>query len=313
MTELLVLSEADVEAALDLGELHDALVDCFRSISAGRIHVPPRTAVDAPAGSLLTMPGRVGDTSLAVKLVTLFAANADIGLPSHQGAVMLFDIATGTPTALMGAEFLTQMRTAVASAIAADLLADPDAEVLALIGAGVQGRGHLRTFRRLRPWREIRVWNRTAERAARLVEGEPAAIVSDSVAEAVRGAHVVALCTHGSEPLFAGDSVAPGAHVSSVGIGREIPDDLLSSARVVVEWTGAAAEPPPAGALDLVAIEPDEVVELGALLDGLAPGREHRDQITIYKSTGHAAEDAVAAAVAHRRARALGIGATVEV
>lgn len=312
MPDVLFLSDRQVRSLIDIGGIDEALQEAFIAISDGRTDAPERIAAKTGAGMLLAMPGYVENVALVTKLVSLFPANAALGLPSHQGLLALFDPETGSPLAVMGAEYLTMTRTAVAAAVAADLLSRADSSILTILGAGAQARGHLDAFARIRPWSEIRIWNRTEARATRLAGEHDLAVVATSPSSAVAGADVVALCTHADAPLFEGDA-APGTHLSSVGIGNEIPDTIVAGARVVVEWRGAATAPPPAGAVDLATVGPDRVVEMGEILAGRAPGRQHPEQVTVYKSVGHAAEDAATARVVYDRAVARGIGTRISV
>jgi ornithine cyclodeaminase/alanine dehydrogenase-like protein (mu-crystallin family) len=110
---------------------------------------------------------------------------------------------------------------------------------------------------------------------------------------------VVCLCTDAAEPVVRASWLSPGCHVTSVGIHREVGADLVDTASIFVEWRGAAALPFPAGANE---IQGREVTELGDVLAGKRPGRRSDAEITLYKSTGFAMEDAVAAGLVYRRA-----------
>ena len=99
----------------------------------------------------------------------------------------------------------------------------------------------------------------------------------------------------------------PGAHIGSVGNRAELHEGFTHGT-VFVEWAGAAGTPPPAGAVELLHVPADRVVELGAVLSGGHPGRTSADEITVYKSTGHAIEDAAAARLVLDEAVAKGIG-----
>ena len=153
-----VLSRADVERALDPDALVEALALAFAALSAGRASMPPRTGVEVPGhGSVLLMGAHAHDAAtVTAKLVSLFPGHD----PAHQAAIVVFEAATGTPVALMDGDAITAARTAAGSRLATRLLARPDADVLAVIGAGVQGEAHLQAFTREREWAEIRVWGR---------------------------------------------------------------------------------------------------------------------------------------------------------
>jgi alanine dehydrogenase len=245
----------------------------------------------------------------------VFPGNHQRGTPSHQALIALFDPADGTPLALLDGTRITAARTGAAAAVAAGALARPDAAVLAILGAGVQGHSHLEAFPLVRDFGEIRVASRTPGHARALAEGHPMARAAGSFQEAVAGADVVCCCTDAREPILEAGWLAPGAHVSSVGgtFGPELDPEIVRSSRVFVEWRGAATNRPPAGAHDLQGLDPAAVTEIGEVLAGTRPGRTSRDQVTVYKSTGHAVEDAAAAGLVYRRALETGTGTSITI
>jgi alanine dehydrogenase len=308
---VLVLTRAEVETALDVDDLIDALARAFVEVSAGRASVPPRLAAFAPTGFLGAMAAHV-DGTLASKLVSVFAGNGDRGLPSHQALVAIFGAEDGRPLAVMDGTHITAVRTAAASALATRRLARADAAVLAVLGAGVQSRLHLEVVRRVRDFRTIRVANRSHDKAEKLA-AEFGATVADSFEEAVREADVVCACTDSPTPVLEQSWLAPGAHVTSVGYaseGGELDAATVRAGLLVVE-SRVALEPPPAGAAELQGLDAAEVVELGEILAGTHPGRTSADQITVYKSMGHAAEDAAAGRLVYERALADGLGTKI--
>ena len=309
--ELLYLTRADVERLLDVDAMLDALAKALVIFSSGTTSVPPRGAARiGDRGLLATMPGYVPGVALEVKLVSVFPGNHHRDLPSHQGVIMIFDEETGTPLALMDGTHITAMRTGGTAAVAARILAREDASVLAILGAGVQGGSHLETFPRVRDFKEIRVASRDSRKAKALAARHPRAAAVDSFEAAVRGADVVACCTDTHEPILRREWLKPGAHVSSVGgtFGPELDAASVAAGRVFVEWRGAATNAPPAGAIELQGLDAASLTEVGEVLAGTKPGRLSIDEITIYKSTGHAIEDAAAARLVYDRAKAEGIG-----
>ena len=309
---MLVLSQAQVRELLDVDELIDALERALVELSAGRSSVPPRTAAFVPdeRGMLASMPGYV-DGVLATKLVSVFHHNAELGLPSHQGVIAVFDSANGTPLALMDGAYITAVRTGATSAVSTRALAREDAKVLAVVGGGVQGRSHLEAARRVRDFDEIRVASRNPQSAAALA-ADFGALVAPSIEEAVRGADVVCLCTQASEPVIRREWLAGGAHVTSVGSAIELDAATVEAADLLaIESRASAFQPFPAGAKELAGRDPEAAVELGEVLSGTRPGRTRATQLTVYKSTGHAVEDAAAAALVLRRAQQEGVGTIV--
>jgi ornithine cyclodeaminase/thiomorpholine-carboxylate dehydrogenase len=312
--EVLCLDAAEVERLLELEPLLEALGQAFKALSAGEVSVPPRVSAEvADAGFLAAMPGYVPGMGIAVKLVSVFPGNHERGLPSHQALVTLFDPATGTPVCVMDGTHITAFRTAAASALSVSLLAREDARVLAVIGAGVQGAAHVRLVPHVREFDAIRVASRDPEHASRVALEQPGARAVASFEEAVRGADVVCLCTHSGEPVIRLDWLNPGAHVTSVGYAPpagELDPEIARRGNLFVE-ARVAFDPPPAGCGELAGIDPQSGTEIGELLLSRRPGRRSEDEITVYKSMGHAVEDAAAASIVYRAALELGGGRKV--
>jgi ornithine cyclodeaminase/alanine dehydrogenase-like protein (mu-crystallin family) len=309
---VLVLSRADVRRLLDVDQLLDALERVFVELSAGRASVPPRIAAQTERGLLAAMPG-YADGILETKLVSVFAGNHEVGLPSHQATIALFDDKTGKPLALMDGTEVTALRTGAASAVATRVLARPDARVLAVLGAGVQARSHIDAATRVREFAEVRVASRSAEHARALAD-EVGGTAWASFEEAVAGADVVCACTDAGKPIFAAESLEPGMHVTSVGASRDGPelDPAVMGRGLLAVESRVAFQPYPAGAHELQGLDPNDAVELGEILAGTREGRSSPEQITIYKSMGHAVEDAATAGLVYRRALEDGVGTEVE-
>jgi ornithine cyclodeaminase/alanine dehydrogenase-like protein (mu-crystallin family) len=209
---------------------------------------------------------------------------------------------------------ITALRTAAAAALATQLLAPAETHVLAIVGAGVQGRSHLTMLPRVRPFGEIRIASRQLAHAEELAAADDQARAVESAEQAVRGADVVCLCTDAAQPVISGDWLTPGAHVTSVGYappGGELDRQVIEQGRLFVE-TRLAFEPPPAGCAELAGLDPSTGTELGEVLLGSSLGRRSLDDLTVYKAMGHACEDLAAASLVYRRARAEGAGRTVE-
>jgi len=187
--------------------------------------------------------------------------------------------------------------------------------VLAIIGAGVQGGAHLEMCPRVREFQEIRVASRSFEHAQRLAAGHPRAQAVSEIRAAVSGADVVALCTHSGEPVIELEWLSPGAHVSSVGVAppnSELPRAVAEAGKLYVESRAAAFRPYPAGCIELAGMDPEAAAEVGEALSGRRPGRESPEELTVYKSMGHAIEDVASARLVFDAARRQGAGTTVD-
>ena len=312
--DVLILSQDDVKELLDLDELLDALAEGFKSLSAGQVNAPPRNEVTVPAGFLLGMPAHLPGDNIAMKMVAVFHDNHRLGLPGHQALICLFDPDTGSTRAVLDGTYITAIRTAGGAAVSTRLLARPDARTLAIIGAGAQGEAHLRLLSRVRAFQEVRVASLYSADAQRLAALDPRAVAVESFEAAVRGADVVCLCTTAGQPVVARDWLARGAHVTSVGYmppGGELAREIAEQGHLFVE-TRLAFEPTPVGCGELAGLDPATGTELGEVLLGRRPGRQSADELTVYKSMGHAMEDMVAANLVYKHARQDGVGQLVK-
>lgn len=296
------LDEAAVRAVLRMEDLIPAMERALADFSAGRVVQPVRTSFEVPGqgGYFYVMPAYAG--ALGAKLVTLYPHN--VGVPTHHATIILFKPETGEPLVTMDGRLITEMRTAAVSAVATRLLAKPDAAVLALIGAGTQARSHLEALRLVRSFREVRVFS---PRSAPAFAREHGIRAAASAEEAVRGADVVVTATTSPTPVLSGAWLKPGAHINAVGAPRpdwrELDDELLRRARIVVDSRAAAA----VESGDVIAAGHIEA-ELGEVVAGTAAGRTAPEEITLFKSLGMAVEDIATAALVYRRTQAAGRG-----
>jgi alanine dehydrogenase len=308
---LLLLNQDEVRQLLDPATMLDVLAQGFADLSEGKVSAPGRDGVQTSTGALLAMPGWLPGSPIGVKLVAAFHGNPARGLPGHQALICLFDEETGTPLAVMDGAHITAFRTAGGAVLSTRLLARPDAYRLAIIGGGVQGVSHAELMPLVRDIRDIRVWSPNPASAARVAATYDWARVLPTPEEAVRDADIICLCTTAQEPPVLAEWVAPGTHVTSVGYhppGGELDPALLAAGSLFVE-TRAALEPPPVGCDELQGLDLESGTELGEVVLGSRPGRTTTDEITIYKSMGHAMEDVVTAALVYQAAMAEGLGA----
>lgn len=293
-----VIDAARVHAALD----YPSLVEALRAAFVAGATAPVRASHEVtPAGDrLLVMPAWDGQ-GLGVKLVTVFPGNRERGLASVSAMYVLLDGTTGHPVALIDGEALTLRRTAAASALASTWLSRADSRTLLVVGAGALAPYMVAAHRAVRPIGRVLVWNRHAERAAafaRAVGGEPV----PTIEAGLRDADIVTCATTAREPLIRGAHVRPGTHVDLVGAFtpqmRESDDALVAAASVFVDTRAGALKE--AGdllqAIAAGAFAPERVrAELADLAHGRHRGREHRDEVTLFKSVGTALEDLAAA------------------
>lgn len=325
---LLVLSGSDVHELLGYAECADAMREALAALASGRAEQPLRTVIkpDGAAGLMALMPSYLADseTGYGLKALCITPSNPAAGLDAHQGIVLLSRSATGEPVALLNASAVTEIRTAAVSVVATDLLARPDADVVAVIGTGVQARAHAVALDGARQLAEIRLAGRTQARAQQLADelhGRTRAPVRAcaSVAAAVAGAGIVVTATSSAVPVVSGEWLDQGTHVNAVGAclpqTRELDTAAVAAGVLFADrresllaesgdYRLAAAD----GAVGSDAVR----AELGELLAGTAQGRKNEQEITIFESLGLAVEDLAAAACTYRQAVQAGAGRWVE-
>lgn len=318
---VLVLSEADVRAVLDMESCIAAMEDALAALARDELAMPLRYVFRPPADALLgLMPAyRAGSEPLfALKEIVVAPGNSAHGLDPHQGAVLLHDGETGVLRAILNASAITEIRTAAVSAVATKLLARPGARRVAILGSGVQGRSHAEAMRAVVDDPDLRIWSRNPAHAEALAL-EAHGLACETVEEALADAKIVCTCTAAREPIVRLLWLAEGAHVNAVGSSvpsaRELRAEVIAAASLFVDrrestvnesgdWLGAVRE---------LGLGADHIrAELGELLVGTHVGRRDAAELTLFKSLGLAVEDLAAAALCVERARERGLGVEVD-
>jgi alanine dehydrogenase len=318
-----LLTEKDVRDVVSMDDLIATMETALDRYSGGSVRQPLRSVVDVASRHAFfgVMPAFIDGSApaLGTKLVSVYHSNLAQGLPSHLATIVLFDPDTGALRALVDGRYITEARTAAASAASARHLAREDARVLAVFGSGVQARSHIEALVRVRPIDEIRIWGRDAAHVDRLIDElmprVRARMTRAGAREAARDADVIALVTASPEPVLFREWVKDGTHICAVGAcrpnQREMDTALVKDARVFVDSrVGALAE-----AGDIVipikerAIDESHIVaEIGDVCGGRVAGRRSASEITLFKSLGMAVEDVAAAHLAFERASERGLG-----
>lgn len=318
--ETLLLARADVVRLLPMRVCIDAVEAAFRLLGQGRVQPPGSLSVPVEGGGFHTKAGVLpwGERLyFAAKTNGNFAGNGARGLPTIQGLLMLCDASDGRVLAVMDSMEITALRTAAATAVAARVLARPEAAAAGVIGCGVQGRYQLRALAAVLPLRHVRAYDLRPESARAFAESMSAELGIEvaavpGVRESARGADVVVTCTTAREFVLGREDVAPGTFVAGVGVDseakRELHPDLMAAARVVTDLRaqcgriGDLHHALEAGAL----ADPADHAELGEVVAGRRPGRAGDDEITVFDSTGMALQDVAAAAAVYEAAVADG-------
>lgn len=317
-----ILTESDLRALvpLDLSAI-DCIEDAFRALATKPVEMPPILRLDIPEhrGEVDVKTAYIpGVDSFAIKISPGFFGNPAMGLPSTSGLMVVLSAQTGLVQALLlDNGYLTDVRTAAAGAVAARHLARKDAQVAAVLGAGMQAEMQIRAAALVRPLSAARIWARDAAKAAalaaRLDLGFPVAAVA-SVAEAITGADIIVTTTPATTPILPDTLIAPGQHITAIGSDaehkNEIDPQLTARATYVADrltQTRSLGELRHAIAAGLIAADA-AFPELGAIVASLAPGRSASSQITLADLTGTGIQDTAIAALAVTRARVAGAG-----
>lgn len=324
---MLLLSEKQVQGLIDIDELIAALEQAHIQYSTGKAVMPVRLVVPLPQidGRITSMPGYLNeDKALGMKVVTYFQSNPQQNLPAILATIMLFSAETGKMIAAMDGSYITAIRTACASAMATKVLANPQTPVLGILGAGVQARAHIQALTRVRKLEKIKLYSPSGASAAAVKREMAQVPVTMEVAEnheaAVRDADLVVMVTTSREPILKTDWLKPGVHINAVGSHRpdmrEIDGATLARAKVVVDSREAIMAE--CGDI-LLALKEGSISEesihgeIGEVLTGTKAGREHTDEVTLYKSVGIAIQDVATANLVYHKALKQEVGTTVEI
>jgi ornithine cyclodeaminase len=325
---ILILTHAEVERLLTMEDCIPLMAQALTDLARGQVVNPLRQVVRPPEalGLMGLMPAYQdgADPAYGLKTVCVFPQNPARGLDAHQGGVMLLDGKTGEMLALMNTSAITAIRTAAVSAVATNLLARPDAGDLAIVGAGVQARSHLKAMSLDRSLRRCRVTSRTIEHARRFademrprfsfpIEALP------SVETAVRGADLIVTVTSSREPVLRREWISPGAHLNVVGASlphaREVDSATMAAASLFVDRRESTVNESGDYLIPLRegVIGPEHIrAEICEVLLGTKPGRISPEEITLFKSLGLAVEDLAAARFLYQKAQDKGVGTRIE-
>lgn len=327
---MLILNANEVRMALPMKELIEAMKQAYASLSDGRADVPLRTRLSIPSHEAVSifMPAYVqtnDSEALAIKVVSLYPKNPARGLAFIQAVVIAFEADTGRAMALLEGGSLTAIRTGAGSGAAIDILARPDSRVVAIFGAGAQGRTQLEAACTVRQIVKARIYDSDFDKAktfAKELAGQgsiPRDLMTVTTAqEAVADADIICTATTSTTPVFSADDLKPGVHISAIGSYtpemQEVSAETIRRAKVVVDSrsavlaeSGDLIQPMRSGLITAAHV----FAELGEIILGKKPGRQSSAEVTYFKSVGVAVQDAIAAQLAIGNADKMEIGQKV--
>ena len=304
--EPLFINNEKIASLLPMNECIEVMEKMFCSLAAGECLQPLRNIMMLPdkSGVMGMMPGHSSKLDvMGIKVITVFHANSETGLPSHQGIVILFDAKNGTPLMFFDALEITAIRTAAASAVATKILSRKNSSTLAIIGSGEQAKRHIESILLVRNIKQVYLWSRNPQNAKELAEKTISkysipVTTTATVKEAIMNADIVCTVTASKEPVVAGDWIAAGTHINAVGASlpsaREMDTAAVLKSKLFADRyeslfneAGDFLIPRNEG----IVTDEDVKAEIGEVLLGIKKGRESDDEITLFKSLGIAAED----------------------
>lgn len=318
----LILTRGDLRRLVSRPDYLRAVEEGFRASAEGRVHSPQPLHIELSEGGLHAKGAAIlsGRPYAVVKVNSNFPQNSRLhGLPTIQGALLLFDGSNGSLLAVMDSAEITVMRTAAATALAAQYLAREDARTLTICGCGVQAGAQAAALAEVRAFERGIAWDEDTARAERFAQEMSRQLGLPMEArvllrEAALGSDVVVTCTTASQPFLERDVISPGAFIAAVGADapskNEIAPALMADVSVFADVTdqavvmGDSRHAIAAGVLSASQIRG----ELADLVSGRVTGRTADAEIIIFDSTGTAIEDVASAAVAYERALASDVG-----
>ena len=323
MSEIIILSQNEVKSCLPMGEAIRAVREAYIAFAKGRVKMPPVMHLDVSQynGEVDIKSGYIEDLGLiGTKIASGFYENYKLGLPPGVAVIILMDLKTGIPVAIMDGTYVTAYRTGAAGAVAAKVLARKDSKIIGVVGAGTQARMQILALREVFSLKEIKVWDINTTGRDRYVEEmseqlkipiEPVEDIKDAVIEA----DIIVTVTPSRKALVMKEWIQEGVHINAIGAdgpGKQELDpfivkradkivvDSLSQCRIIGEIQHALA--------DGLIIEDDVYAEIGQILIGEKKGRETNEEITLFDATGLAAQDIAAANIVFKQAKEKGIG-----
>ena len=288
-----VLDQATIRSRVSLAGAREAVRAALCALSDGNVVAPDELAMTLAHGGELHVKGaHLGGGHLAFK-----AATGAFPAGGNSGFTAVLDAHTGAPVAILDdGGWLTEIRTAAASAVSAQALARADSKRLAILGGGIQAAYQVAALREAFDLYQVTVWSRSPETAARFA-AENAASAAESPEDAVADADIVICCTPSREPLLTHSMLAPGTHVIAMGSDmkgkRELAEDVvLGCDRFVADQISITSR---VGELAHVPSARDRTVELGDVLTGRASGRTDATQLTVSDHCGLGIQDAAMA------------------
>lgn len=323
LDDILLLSKSEVYECLSMKDAIGAVRVAFSACVQGRVQMPAVQHLDVIeyAGEVDIKSGFIEDYGLiGTKIASGFYDNVKKGLPPGIAIIVLLDIETSMPLAIMDGSHITAYRTGAAGAVAASVLAKKDSKSVGILGAGTQGRMQLIALKELFDIQYAKVWDIETDMARRYVDEMSTALSIDIQAvdapeKIVADADIVITATPSRKALIPASALHEGLHINAIGADgpgkQELDPHIMTRAsKIVVDSLsqcikiGEIQHAIGQGLIDTR----DVYAEIGEIVIGDKVGRETEDEITLFDATGLSAQDIAAAKIVYDTAKNRGLG-----
>jgi alanine dehydrogenase len=319
----ILLTQADVAKLLTIEECIVAVEDAFRSYAEGKTAAPHVLGVHVDNGGFHIKAGASGKYFVAKSNANFPRNQKQFALPTIQGIIEVCDVVNGNLLALLDSIEITIIRTGAATAVAAKYLSPGDARVATICGCGNQGKISARAVSKVRPLEKIYAFDIDEEKVKSFCEefGNEFEVIPTTAAtlkSALGQSEICITCTPSRQPFIMAEDIMPGTFIAAVGADsqekQELSTGILSSNKLVVDILEQSAS---IGELhhalkDGSMTRENVYAELGDIIRGIKPGRESREEIIVFDSTGTALQDIAAASIVYEKAQALNAGKKFE-
>ena len=326
LSEVIVLSREEVKSCLPMSDAIKAVTDAYKAFAEGQVEMPAVQHLDVAKyrGEVDIKSGAAENFGLiGTKIASGYYDNPKFGLPPGFAVIILLDLKTSLPLAIMDGSYITAVRTGAAGAVAASVLARKEVKRVGVIGSGTQGRMQVLALNELFPLEQVKVYNinkvNSEKYAVEMSERLDIEVqVVDTAENAVSEVNVVVTAVPSKKAMVMDEWIEDGMHINAFGADgpgkQELDPKIMKRAKIVVDslkQCRVIGEIQHALAQDLIQ-ETDIHAEIGEILLGKKVGRETEDEITLFDSTGLAVQDIAAAYVVYQLAQKKGMGQRVK-
>ena len=325
-----ILTKENVTQLLTMPDALEYVEEAYKQLSLGNALVPQRIAITDPApGLTLIMPGIIGGemNALATKIVSVYKQNPEkYNMPTVLAKVMVQDINTGDIVGIMDGSLITAMRTGAATGVSVKYLARKNSTTMGIFSAGVQARKQVSAVfwglnEKLEKCKVYDLKKEVADGFKKELENELGIAIEivNSGDDLLTNTDIIVAATTSTTPLFSGDKVAEGTHISSIGAhapeARELDSVIIKRASLL---TAGLKEACLAEAGDYIipinegVIRENDIISIGEIINGNISGRTSDSEITVFKSVGISAQDVAVGKLVYDRALKEGIGQDID-